>query len=75
MDLESATGKTNIEAGIELGLQLLDNSAHLNQSSRCSQVLLLLTDGVTSVTHFTIVNKYEIYIYTTFKYNINNTYI
>lgn len=59
MNLDSATGKTNIEAGVEMGLKLLDSSAALNRTSHCSQILLLLTDGVTSATHFTISNKQD----------------
>eukprot|EP00026_Physarum_polycephalum_P000530 Phypoly_transcript_00531.p1 GENE.Phypoly_transcript_00531~~Phypoly_transcript_00531.p1 ORF type:complete len:1353 (-),score=273.72 Phypoly_transcript_00531:347-4405(-) len=56
LDLEIANGRTNIEDGLHLGTQLLARSLKLNQTSNCQQLLLLLTDGVTSANRFAINN-------------------
>lgn len=60
MDLEIANGKTNIEAGLRLGVRLLTDSHNLNQTTQCEKILLLLTDGVTSASHFDIGNEYDL---------------
>ena len=57
LDLEIANGKTNIEAGLRMATKLLEDTVAANQTSRCEQVLLLLTDGVTSASHFDIDNE------------------
>ncbi len=57
-DLGAANGKTNIEDGLNQAFTLLDKSYISNQSSGCQQVVLLLTDGITSAPHFAVNNKY-----------------
>lgn len=47
-----STGQTNIQAGLTMAVSLLDNSYAQNQTSGCQQVVLLLTDGITSATSF-----------------------
>jgi hypothetical protein len=54
--LVTADGLTNIEAGLELAFSLLTASVPLNQTSFCQQIVILLTDGVTSATQFNINN-------------------
>ena len=57
LHLEIANGKTNIEAGLRMATKLLEDTVAANQTSRCEQVLLLLTDGVSSASHFDIDNE------------------
>jgi len=58
LDLDIASGKTNIAAGLSLAARLIKNSVEANQTSQCEQILVLLTDGVTSANNFDIDNEY-----------------